>query len=109
MQTSGRCFVARKLEEPILKGKANEATLVSYAPFTSLGFGYQCVSQRWLDSISHRVFSMQRMAFEVLEPCAEKFASTVLRGRSGSNATLLPDFCFIAGLMCHVVMDFTAF
>jgi len=27
----------------------------------------------------------------VLEPCAGKLASSVLRGRSGSNATLLPD------------------
>ena len=35
---------------------------------------------------------MQRQAFEVLEPCAGKLASSVLRGRSGSNATLLPDF-----------------
>ena len=28
----------------------------------------------------------------MLEPCAGKLASSVLRGRSGSNATLLPDF-----------------
>ena len=33
-QTSDRCFVARKLAEPSLKEKANEATQVSYAPFT---------------------------------------------------------------------------
>jgi len=33
-----------------------------------------------------------KKAFEVLEPCAGKLASPVLRGRSGSNATLLPDF-----------------
>ncbi|MBE9542208.1 MAG: hypothetical protein IMF01_07805 [Proteobacteria bacterium] len=33
-----------------------------------------------------------KKAFEVLEPCAGKLASSVLRGRSGSNATLLPDF-----------------
>ncbi len=30
-------------------------------------------------------------AFERLEPCAVKVASTVLRGESGSNAILLPD------------------
>jgi hypothetical protein len=32
--TSIGCFVARKLVEPILGGKANEATYVSHAPFT---------------------------------------------------------------------------
>ena len=32
-------------------------------------------------------------AFERLEPCAVKVASTVLRGESGSNAILLPDLC----------------
>ena len=31
--TSIGCFVARKLVEPILEGKANEATYVSHAPF----------------------------------------------------------------------------
>ncbi len=38
-----------------------------------------------------------KKAFEVLEPCAGKLASTVLRGRSGSNATLLPDFQWADG------------
>ena len=32
-QTSIGCFFARKLIEPILEGKANEATYVSHAPF----------------------------------------------------------------------------
>ena len=32
-----------------------------------------------------------KKAFEVLEPCVGKLTSSVLRGRSGSNATLLPD------------------
>ena len=31
-------------------------------------------------------------AFERLEPCAVKAASTVLRGRGGSNVALLPDW-----------------
>jgi hypothetical protein len=44
--TSVGCFVARKLAEPILGGKANEATYVSHAPSTKMGFGCQCVSQR---------------------------------------------------------------
>ena len=95
--TSDRCFGARKLAEPCLKGKANEATWVSYAPFTKMGFGCQCVSQRWLATLNHWVFLMQRQAFEVLEPCAGKLASSVLRGRSGSNATLLPDFQWADG------------
>ena len=46
VQTSIGCFVARKLAEPILGGKANEATYVSHAPSTEMDFGCQCVSQR---------------------------------------------------------------
>jgi hypothetical protein len=34
VQTSVGCFVAKKLAEPILGGKANEATYVSHAPST---------------------------------------------------------------------------
>ena len=37
--TSIGCFVAGKLVEPILGGKANEATYVSHAPFTEMGIG----------------------------------------------------------------------
>ena len=35
-------------------------------------------------------------AFERLEPCAVKAASTVLRGRGGSNVALLPDWTLTA-------------
>ena len=44
--TSIGCFVARKLVEPILEGKANEATLGVPCALPRLGFGCQCVSQR---------------------------------------------------------------
>jgi len=33
----------------------------------------------------------ERVAFERLEPCAGKLASTVLRGRGGGNVAPLPD------------------
>jgi hypothetical protein len=44
--TSIGCFVARKLVEPILGGKANEATLCVPCALHQMGFGCQCVSQR---------------------------------------------------------------
>ena len=44
--TSIGCFAARKLVEPILGGKANEATLCVPCALHRMGFGYQCVSQR---------------------------------------------------------------
>lgn len=44
--TSIGCFVARKLIEPILGGKANEATLCEPCALHRMGFGCQCVSQR---------------------------------------------------------------
>jgi hypothetical protein len=47
--TSIGCFVARKLAEPILGGKANEATFCEPCALHRMGFGCQCVSQRWLE------------------------------------------------------------
>ncbi len=44
--TSIGCFFARKLVEPILGGKANEATLCVPCALHQMGFGCQCVSQR---------------------------------------------------------------
>lgn len=52
-------------------------------------------------------------AFERLEPCAGKLASTVLRGGSGSNITSLPDWaarspsrcCFSYNLMQHYKIE----
>jgi hypothetical protein len=44
--TSIGCFVVRKLIEPILGGKANEATLCVPCALHRMGFGCQCVSQR---------------------------------------------------------------
>ncbi len=46
VQISVGCFVARKLVEPFLERKANEATYVCHAPLTVMGSGCQCVSQR---------------------------------------------------------------
>ena len=37
-----------------------------------------------------------------LEPCAVKIASTVLRGRSASNGTLLPDESDAARIMLFI-------
>jgi len=45
--TSIGCFVARKLVEPILGGKASEVTLCVPCALHRMGFGCQCVSQRW--------------------------------------------------------------
>ena len=43
----------------------------------------------------------------MLEPCAGKLASSVLRGRSGSNATLLPDyFTFEISALTVCMIDF---
>jgi len=44
--TSIGCFVARKLVEPILGGKANEATICVPCALHRMVFGCQCVSQR---------------------------------------------------------------
>ncbi len=57
-----------------------------------MGFGCQCVPQRRFKYFQSPGLLNAKKAFEVLEPCAGKLASSVLRGRSGSNATLLPDF-----------------
>ena len=46
--TSIGCFFARKRAEPILGGKANEATLRVPCALHQMGFGCPCVSQRWL-------------------------------------------------------------
>ncbi len=43
------CLVVRKLIEPILGGKANEATLCEPCALHRMGFGCQCVSQRCLE------------------------------------------------------------
>jgi len=48
-QTSIGCFVARKRVEPILGGKANEATICVPCALHRMVFGCQCVSQRWLE------------------------------------------------------------
>lgn len=43
----------------------------------------------------NNLVSGSNMAFERLEPCAEKFACTVLRGVSSSNTACLLDFAFV--------------
>ena len=44
-----------------------------------------------------------------LEPCAVKIASTVLRGRSASNGTLLPDESDAARIIKSYTLSFSQF
>lgn len=48
---------------------------------------------------NHDWVSRVRKAYERLERYAEKLARTVLRGRDGGNAVLLPDENDISGLV----------
>ena len=89
--TSVGCFVARKLAEPVLKGKANEATWVSYAPFTKMGFGRQRVSQRWLVKLNHRVFLMQRGPLKGLSCVMGNYHAQFLGGKGVERPLLYPE------------------
>ena len=89
--TSIGCFVARKRAEPILGGKANEATYVCHAPFTIWVLAAR-VYRKGDCYVNHRVTSMPRLAFEGLEPCDGKLSCPVLRGLGVSNDPWLPGF-----------------
>ena len=45
-----------------------------------------------LSIFNHRVFLMQRKLLKCLSRVMGNYHARVLRGRSGSNATLLPDY-----------------
>jgi hypothetical protein len=70
---------------------------VSYAPFTAIGFRLSVYIAKVIGYSQSLGLLNAKKAFEVLEPRAGKLASSVLRGRSGSNATLLPDFQWAEG------------
>ena len=65
---------------------------MSYAPFTAIGFRLSVYIAKVIGYSQSLGLLNAKKAFEVLEPRAGKLASSVLRGRSGSNATLLPDY-----------------
>ena len=65
---------------------------MSYAPFTAIGFRLSVYIAKVIGYSQSLGLLNAKKAFEVLEPCAGELASSVLRGRSGSNANLLPDF-----------------
>ena len=76
---------------------------MSYAPFTAIGFRLSVYIAKVIGYSQSLGLLNAKKAFEVLEPRAGKLASSVLRGRSGSNATLLPDF-FAHFCYQHVVL-----
>ena len=88
-QTSIGCFLARKLIEPILEGKANEATYVSHAPFPEWVLAASVYRKGDRDSRSLGRLS-PRLAFEGLELCDGKLSRTVLRGLGASDGPRLP-------------------
>ena len=90
MQTSGRFFVARELVEPLLREKANEATLCAM-PLYRYGFWLSTCIAKVIGYTNDRVNRQLWLAFEGLEPCEVKVSCTVLRGLGVSNAPRLPD------------------
>jgi len=53
-------------------------------------------------SVSFQLHRVLHGAFERLEPCEGRLSRTVLRGRGGSNAALLPGATLRARLMATV-------
>jgi len=90
VQTSIGCFVARKLVEPILGGKANEATLCEPCALHRNGFWLSVCIAKVIGIFNRRVTSMPRLAFEGLELCDGKLSHTVLRGPGAGNSSRLP-------------------
>ena len=115
VQTSDRYFFARESVESLKKGKQmtgidNDLPVAPFSgkPLKDCG----CVSQRVsggnelerqkssggfspvfiISSDNCNRVSLQGIAFEMLEPCALKDASTVLRGLGTGNSPRLPDF-----------------
>jgi len=90
VQTSVGCFVARKLAESILGGKANEATLCEPCALHRNGFWLSLCIAKVIEIFNRRVTSMPRLAFEGLELCDGKLSRTVLRGLGAGNSPRLP-------------------
>ena len=87
-----RCwsFSTRKVIGLVYGRKQNE----SNGNISLCASGCESSNKRFLTIVESVVVAdaFCQRAFERLEPCAVKVASTVLRGESGSNAILLPDF-----------------
>ena len=90
VQTSIGCFVARKLVEPILGGKANEATLCEPCVLHRNGFWLSVFTAKVIKIFNHRVSSRPRLAFEGLEPSDGKLSCWFLRGLGAGNSPWLP-------------------
>ena len=90
VQTSIGCFVARKLVEPMLGGKANEATLCKLCALHRNGFWLSVCIAKVIGIFNYRVASMPRLAFEGLEPCDGKLSCPGLRGLGAGNSPRLP-------------------
>ena len=90
VQTSIGCFVAIKLIERILGGKANEATLCEPCALHRNGFWLSVCIAKVIEVLNHWVASLPGLAFEGLEPCDGKLSRTVLRGLGAGNSPRLP-------------------
>ncbi len=93
--TSIGCFVARKLVEPILGGKANEATLCEPCALHRNGFWRSACIAKVIGMFNRRVTLTQRSAFEGLEPCDGKLSRRVLRGLGASDGPRLPGNLYV--------------
>ena len=90
VQTSVGCFVARKLAESILGGKANEATLCEPCALHRNGFWLSVCIEKVIGIFNCRVASMPRSAFEGLEPYDGNLSRTVLRSLGPAMAPGYP-------------------
>ena len=90
VQTSVGCFAARKLVEPVLGGKANEATLCEPCALHRNGFWLSVCIAEVIEIFNRWVTSMPRLAFEGLEPYDGNLSRTVLRGLGASDGPRLP-------------------
>ena len=79
-----------KAGRTILRGKANEATLCEPCALYPNGDWLPACIAKVIGSFDHRVTSIQRLAFEGLEPYDGKLSRTVLRGERGRKAPDLP-------------------
>jgi len=101
VQTSIGCFVARKLVEPILGGKANEATLCEPCALHQNGSWLSVCIAKVIGIFNRRVTSMPRLAFEGLEPCDGKLSCPVPRGLGAGNSPRLPGLFMISDGNLH--------
>ena len=89
-QTSVLVFLNKKSHRTCPQKKANE----SNGSISLCASGYKSSSKRFRSIVESVVVAgtFCQRAFERLEPCAVKVASTVLRRERRSNTLLLPDF-----------------